>query len=302
MAGFVKAVREKVWLKILMAGPSGCGKSKSALRVAEGLAKKCNSSIAYIGTEGSRDLYYADDHDYDLLQLEPPFSVEKYTAAIDEAVKAGYQVCIIDSLSMEWKWLNEQHDKMPGNSFQNWGKLKPIHQNFMDKILQAPMHIICTARGKDEWVLEEQNNKKVPKKVGLGTQSDKDLAYNMTISFMIDQNTHVASADKDNTGLYQGVYEILTEKDGEKLWEWANTGKVPTAKPKPTINPVSEEDALIAIQNEIIQLCKDKGGTKNKELMSKLKEYTSNGNPKALKEVAKAKECLTAIKEVKGIE
>lgn len=297
---FVKAVRELVWLKILMAGPSGCGKSKSALRVAEGLAKKCNSGIAYIGTEGSRDLYYADDHDYDLLQLEPPFSIDKYASAIDEAVASGYKVCIIDSLSMEWKWLNEQHDKMPGNSFQNWGKLKPIHQAFMDKILQAPMHIICTARGKDEWVLEEQNNKKVPKKVGLGTQSDKDLAYNMTISFMIDQNTHIASADKDNTGLYQGVYEVLTEKDGEKLWEWANAGKAPAKKPKEVNIPTTDTDTLGTLHADIIAECTRLGGTKNATLMTKLKEYTTNGNPKQIKDVAKATELLEELKKMEA--
>jgi hypothetical protein len=36
----------------------------------------------------------------------------------------------------------------------------------MEKILQAPLHIIATVRGKDEYVLEEKNGKQVPKKVG----------------------------------------------------------------------------------------------------------------------------------------
>ena len=98
--------------KVLLSGASGSGKSYSALKMATGIAKKCNSGIAYIGTEGSRNKYYANEFDYDLLELEEPFECEKYMAAIDEAVKAGYKVLIIDSMTHEWKWLNDVHDKM----------------------------------------------------------------------------------------------------------------------------------------------------------------------------------------------
>lgn len=47
---FVKAVREKIFLKILLSSPSGGGKSYSALRLAKGIADKCDSRIAYVGT------------------------------------------------------------------------------------------------------------------------------------------------------------------------------------------------------------------------------------------------------------
>ena len=173
--GFQKAKREQVWLKVLLSGASGSGKSYSALKVATGIAKECGSGIAYIGTEGSRNKYYADEFDYDLLELEEPFECEKYIEAIDAAVEAGYKVLIIDSMTHEWKWLNDVHDKMPGNSFTNWGKLKPRHHKFMDKVLNSPIHIIATARGKDDWVLEDKNGKQVPKKVGMGQQQDKDI-------------------------------------------------------------------------------------------------------------------------------
>lgn len=119
---FQKAKREQVWLKVLLSGASGSGKSYSALKLATGVANKCDSRIAYLGTEGSRNKYYADEFEYDLLELDEPFEAEKYVEAIDAAVDAGYKVLIIDSLTHEWKWLNETHDKMPGNSFTNWGR------------------------------------------------------------------------------------------------------------------------------------------------------------------------------------
>ena len=168
--------------------------------------------LPIFGTEGSRNKYYANEFDYDLLELEEPFECEKYMNAIDEAVNAGYKVLIIDSMSHEWKWLNDVHDKMPGNSFTNWGKLKPRHHKFMDKILNSPIHVIATARGKDDWVLEDKNGKQIPKKVGMGQQQDKDISYEYTVSLMISQDTHVASADKDNTHLFDGRFEVLTRR------------------------------------------------------------------------------------------
>lgn len=186
------------------------------LKMATGIAKKCNSGIAYIGTEGSRNKYYANEFSYDLLELEEPFECEKYMEAIDAAVDAGYKVLIIDSMTHEWKWLNDIHDKMPGNSFTNWGKLKPRHHKFIDKVLNSPIHIIATARGKDDWVLEDKNGKQVPKKVGMGQQQDKDISYEYTVSLMIEQDTHVASSDKDNTHLF-GLKNIEIIKDACEL-------------------------------------------------------------------------------------
>lgn len=254
--GFQKAKREQIWLKVLLTSPSGGGKSYTALRLASGIAKKADSRIAYIGTEGSRDKFYSNEFDYDLLQLEDPFTDNSYIDAIEEAIDGGYKVLIIDSLSHEWKWLNDLHDKMPGNSFQNWGKLKPRHRKFMDTILNAPIHIIATARGKDEWVMEDKGGKQVPKKVGLGAQQDKDVTYEYTVSFMIEQDTHIASPDKDNTHLFEGRYEILTEKDGEKLYDWANDSDIPATVKKmpPKVDEDRNEEIKTIIQSKFTEL------------------------------------------------
>lgn len=293
---FKKATREQVWIKTLLTGPSGSGKSYSALRIASGIAKKCGSDIAYIGTEASRDKFYANEFEYDLLQLSEPFTIEKYIEAIDEAITAGYKVLIIDSLSHEWIYLNDVHDKMPGNSFTNWGKLKPRHNAFMEKILMSPIHIIGTARGKDTWTLEDKNGKQVPKKVGLGAQQDKDISYNYTVSFVLDQDTHIAHADKDNTHLFDGKYEVLTEKDGEALYEWANTGEAP--KPEPVSYETEVKLDLKSLQKEIIAKCVELGGQKNETLMATIKTFVANGNPNAIKDINVAKECLDAISKL----
>lgn len=308
---FVKAVREKVYLKVLLTGASGSGKSQSALELATGISKKCGSDIAYIGTEGDRDKLYAQvkskhgdyTFEYDLLQLDDPYTTDKFIAAIDEAIDANYKVIIIDGLSAEWKWLNDTHDKMPGNSFTNWGKLKPKHRQLIDKILTAPAHILCCARGKDEWLLEEKNGKQIPKKVGLGSQTDKDISYEMMLSLQIDQDTHVAHADKDNTGLWdENRYSVINAKDGVALYDWCERGELPTVKAPEIQKNVTSEDDLAVIKKEIISLCGELGGTKNTTLMETLKFYVPSGNPNAFRDIEKAKQCLAQLKTISPIE
>lgn len=309
---FVKAVREKVYIKTLLTGPSGAGKSRSALELAHGLVRKCGGSgIAYIGTEGDRDKLYAQmksshgDYrfEYDLLQLKDPFTTDKYISAINEAIDAGYKVIIIDGLSAEWKWLNDTHDKMPGNSFTNWNKLKPKHRALIDKILLAPAHIIACARGKDEWLLEEKNGKSVPKKVGMGSQTDKDISYEVMLSLQIEQDTHLAHADKDNTNLWPETrYSVITAKDGEALYDWCETGVVPQPKP-PVIQKAesSEADDLTALKAQIVERCKELGGTANTTLMSTLKEYVPSGNPNAIRSLDKAKELYERLSTLEKV-
>lgn len=303
MAGFKKAVRENVWLKIAISGTSGSGKTMSALRVTKGLSKMCQSDVAFISTEKSRSLYYADKFDYDILELEN-YSPEDYISAINEAVQGGYKIIIIDSLSHGWQWLNDTHSKMSGNSFQNWGRLKPRWQKLMKAILGSPVHMFVLSRAKTEWAMEDKNGKTTPTKVGLGVEGDKQQDFEYTVSFMLQQGTHIAAVDnggKDNTGLYDGQYNILTEEDGVKLYNWANSGSVPSKLSVDTMISAESgekepEDNLAAIKSEIIAMCNKLGGTSNTELMETLKSYIPSGNPNGFRSEEKATECLNAIK------
>lgn len=301
---FVKAIREKVWLKIQLGGTSGSGKTFSALRLATGISSRCGSPIAFISSEKSRTLYYADKFNYDVLELDD-YSPEDYIKAIDEAVSANYQIIIIDSTSHEWQWLNDVHSKMPGNSFQNWGKLKPRHSKLMQKILECPAHVITCARGKTEWSLEDKDGKKVPVKLGLGNEGDKQADFEYTVSFSIAQGSHIASIDnggKDNTGLFDGKYEVLTEKHGEILYDWANSSKIPASAPKHIPEPGEAEtpqvDELKEIKKQIISAATAAGGSKNEQVMSIVKEYASSGNPNAIQDIEKAKELLSRLQDM----
>lgn len=284
---FVKAKKEKIWTKILLGGSSGSGKTYSALRLATGLAKKCGSGIAAIDTEAGRIRYYANEFDFSDMQLTEPFTPEKYIEAINDAVDSGFKVLIIDSISHEWNYCVDIHDKMPGNSWTNWSKVTPRHDAFMEKILQAPIHIIATVRGKDEYVLEEKNGKQTPKKVGLGFKQRDGVEYNYTATFNIAQDTHIAEATKDNTHIFEGRYEVLTEKDGEALYDWANAG----------------EDFAFNIpkaQNDIISLATELGGSKDSEVKAATIDILKEANPKNCTNEALLKQSLKALNSLKA--
>ena len=284
---FVKAKKEKIWTKVLLGGSSGSGKTYSALRLATGLAKKCGSGIAAIDTEAGRIRYYANEFDFSDMQLTEPFTPEKYIEAINEAVGSGFKVLIIDSISHEWNYCVDIHDKMPGNSWTNWSKVTPRHDAFMEKILQAPIHIIATVRGKDEYVLEEKNGKQTPKKVGLGFKQRDGVEYNYTATFNIAQDTHIAEATKDNTHIFEGRYEVLTEKDGEALYDWANTG----------------EDFAFNIskaQQDIINLATELGGSKDPDVTKATIDILGEANPKNCTDEVLLKQSLAALNSLKA--
>ncbi len=270
-----KAKKEQLPIKILLGGSSGSGKTYTALRLATGIVKKAGGKIVLINTEGARGKLYANEFDYEIIDLDSPRSPERYIEAIKFAISEGATIIIVDSLSHEWTWLNELVNNMPGNSFQNWGKVKPRHQKMTDAIIEAPVHIIATGRGKDEYVMEDKNGKQTPKKVGVGVQQEKDTEYEYMVTFNLAQDTHIADVMKDNTHLFEGRYDVLTEKDGEALYEWANSGDAPNI----------ENIKIEKLQQDIIDLAKTLGGSKNPEVVSATKGVLGVANPMSCEDI-----------------
>ena len=217
------AQRKRAKIKMGLQGPSGSGKSFSALQIAKGISVNWDS-VAVIDTENGSSELYSHLGPYQVLQLSPPFSPERYIEAINTCEKAGMEVVIIDSITHEWENLLEYHASMQGNSFTNWSKITPRHNAFVQKILQSPVHIICTMRTKQDYILNEKNGKMVPEKVGLKSVQRDGFDYELTIMFDLDiKNNAVAS--KDRTGLFFGKPECkLSQKTGELIRNWCNAG------------------------------------------------------------------------------
>lgn len=237
---FNKAQRQQTYMKIALVGVSGCGKTYSALLLAQGLGGK----IAMIDTENGSGSLYSDICDYDICIIEPPFTVDKYINAIDEAEKAGYGVLIIDSLSHAWAaegGLLDQVDKKAamsksGNSYTAWRDVTPQHNKLVSSILQSKLDVIVTMRAKTAYEIEtNEKGKKVPVKRGLAPIQRDGLEYEFTIVFDIDKEKHYAEAGKDRTNIFDGLIEAISVKTGQKIRNWVNGGAaaIPAKAPDP---------------------------------------------------------------------
>lgn len=232
-----KAEKAKSKLRIGMSGPSGSGKTYSALLLASGMTSF--DKICVIDTEnGSADLY-SNLGTYNVLQLEAPYSPERYIEAIDTAVNAGMEVIIIDSATHEWDGkggcleINEllAQTKFRGNTWSAWSQTTPRHQKFLDKILNSNCHFIITTRSKTETIQTE--DKKV-KKVGMKEIQRDGFEYELTLNFSIDRDKHYATASKDRTGMFIDVDPfVISKQTGEMLIRWAENGVERVASPKP---------------------------------------------------------------------
>lgn len=286
-----KAEKRQLALKILCAGSSGSGKTYSALRLATGITNKTGGEIFLINTEGDRGEMYANKFKYNILDLPEPRSPEKYMEAIQACIDAGASVIIIDSLSHEWNYLNEQVNNMQGNSFNNWARQKPRHRKLVDFIVESKVHIIATGRGKDEYVMEtNEKNKTSIKKVGVGVQQEKDTEYEYMVTFNIAQDTHVATVMKDNTGLFDNKFDVLNEKDGEALYDWANSGNEPVKAP---------EYDLPKLREDIIARAKELGGSKNPSVTESCERLIGTLNPNKSED---GKALTQLLDELKAIE
>ena len=231
--GFRRAERRKAKLRLGLLGPSGSGKTYSALLVAKGLGGK----VALIDTENGSGELYAGLIDYDVCQLEPPYTVQKYLAAIEAAEQAGYDVVIIDSLSHAWSGqggILEQVDarKGRGNDFAAWRDVTPWHNKLIDAMLQSRCHIVATMRSKTAYEMEKDERGKVkPVKVGLAPVQREGMDYEFTVVLELDQQRHMAQASKDRTSLFDGQIFLVTEGTGTTLRAWLEEG---TDAPAPT--------------------------------------------------------------------
>ena len=228
-----RAQKKKQKLKIALAGISGSGKTYSALTLAFSMCKK----VCVIDTEcGSASLYSDHFPEYDVLELNAPYSPQRYVEAINMAEAAGYECIIVDSLSHEWSGSGGCLDmvnavsKAGGNSYTAWGKVTPHHDALISRMISAQTHIIVTMRTKTAYeITTNDKGKQAPVKVGTAPTQRDGVEYEFTIVFDIDQN-HNFTCSKDRTSMFNNVDipHPLNADVGKKILAWLESGVEPT--------------------------------------------------------------------------
>jgi len=303
-----EAKRELIWTKIALMAPSGGGKTYSALRMATGMLEELkknkqagNGKILMGNTEHARGRYYANEFKYDIADVEAPYNPEMFVELIEYAVSEGYPILLLDSTSPEWEGKGGclELQQQAGGTYQAWAKVTPRHDKFIASIADSPIHIIATMRGKDQYEMEKSDNKTTVKKLGVGAKQREGFEYEFTSTFLIDQKTSLATPQKDNTHLFEHEGDqLLTEKHGIKLIQWASSGEGFTPSLRNVTVKTPEED-LKDLKKQVVEVCKTLGGSKNEELMAIVKEYEPSGNTNKISDPAKLSELLDKVKDMK---
>ena len=229
-----KAVRKGAHIVVALSGESGSGKTYSAIRLARGLVGP-EGKIGVIDTEQKRASLYADIYGgFDVIDLDPPYSPERYKEAIKTFKEAGYNAVIIDSMSHEWEsdggviWMADNQFTSSGKKRTDMGKWavpKAEHKSLMTYILNSGMHIILCYRvkfplkeviqnGRTEYIRDEK-----PVIV-----CEPNVEYDITVKLFLDKDTKYPTIQKCPEGI-EYLFEndkFITEKSGEGVIKWLN--------------------------------------------------------------------------------
>ena len=240
-----RAKRQKLRGAIALIGPSGSGKTLGALLLAYGMMKEKYpdaddydvwGKIGLIDSEHERALAYAGMvkagvkiGEFWHVGLKAPYSVKNYTEKFNELKAEGVEVVVVDSTSHAWEGeggvLDYQQDL--GGRFQDWNTANkkafaPLVKLFTGET--HDLHVINTIRAKQEYAMQPDDLGKM-QVVKLGTKPVQrdSFEYEFQVVFNVDMS-HKASVSKDNSGLFEGMYEPLHLQHGKALYEWLEAG------------------------------------------------------------------------------
>jgi ABC-type oligopeptide transport system ATPase subunit len=289
MNAFTDGVRDDTSLIIGVAGASGSGKTVTALLLAQGLAGD-DGDVAFIDTEGGRARHYfptpSDKRTKEELRKEflfrvkymdmkPPFTPRAIWGAIEEAIKIGAKVVVVDSTSDEWEGVGGLHDmhiaemarlakksydslqdwELHKYNFPAWAVPKSEHKtHLMKNLRQVRAHVIFCFRAREVTKpieVEDNNGRKrmTVQNVGWQPICEQNMLYDMTISFMVTPDAKgvplmqgdefYGKLNSPYSQFFQPGKQVSMET-GKRLRAWAR-GESTNTQSRPAATPRQEE-------------------------------------------------------------
>ena len=247
-----QATRTGVVPLIGLYSESGCGKTYGALLLSRGIAGP-DGQIVMIDTETGRGSLYADviPGGYQVLDLEPPFSPQRYREAITAAVATKPAALIIDSMSHEWEGAggvldmageNEEKSGKPG--LHCWKVPKLEHGRLMLDLLRCPVPVVVCVRAKHK--SKQQKNPKTGK-----TEIVKDdyTSPIQSAEFIFEMTAHAELLQDHTVRVTKCSHPDLRKcfpadgkgmiefSHGEAVAEWCGGGNAAPTKTEPAKPP-----------------------------------------------------------------
>lgn len=254
-----KATRTGVKPMIAMYAESGCGKTMSALLLARGMAG-LEGKIILADSESGRGSLYADviPGGYETFDLMPPFSPQRYIAAIDAMENAGAAVGILDSGSHEWEGIggvlemagdNEDRTGKPG--LHNWKAPKLEHAKFVQRLLRSKMPIIVCLRAKHKsrQVKNDRGKTEIVKDDFASPIQAEDFIFEATahLEIMPDHTIRLTKCSHPDLGkcFPEDFKAPISIRHGELVSQWASAGGKTVE-----VTPADEPDDLLMVIRE----------------------------------------------------
>lgn len=186
------ATRAGAHLLIQLYGPPRSGKTMTALKVARGLVGP-SGKIGMLDTESGRARLYSDKvpGGFVVGELTPPYTPRRYLEAIEEFMRYGVDILVIDSFSHCWEGTGgvlEMADEAERNGKKGllkWLEPKRDYKRLVNFLLSTRLHIILCSRAKqpiEERVIEiDGQPRKTLVTLPWEPIQDKRLKYEMTV-------------------------------------------------------------------------------------------------------------------------
>ncbi len=272
---FKKAVKFDAKLRMALCGPAGSGKTYTLLS----LATELGEPIAYVDTEHGSASKYADLFAFDVIEPDS-YDPRELIKTIADAVAGGYKVLCVDSLSHYWmgkggelEMVDNAAKRTQGNSFAAWKNVTPVHNQLIDTIISAPIHILVSLRTKTEWVLEQNDKgKTVPRKVGMAPVMRDGIEFEFDVCGDMDQENCLTVTKSRCPDVSGAVIQRPGKELAATLKKWLSGAEkpAPATASTPTGQPEKGDTAATALAyfdtlsaNEAVPVCIDEKQQKN---------------------------------------
>lgn len=225
----IEAVREAVPSLTALWGFSDSGKTYSALRYARGLVGP-KGKIVVIDTENKRAKFYSGMFGgFGHIDLQPPFTPHRYTAAVEAAIQAGADAIIVDSASHVWQGeggVLEQADATNATGLRKWQAPKTAYVRMVNRMLRSPVHMIFCLRAKEHYVQKGAGKQAEVVHMGQIPIFGAGFIYEMTVAIRMESGSRqpltVKAPDPIASVIQAG--EFITEEQGAKVAAWLAGG------------------------------------------------------------------------------
>ena len=229
-----KAVRQNCKVKMALSGPSGSGKTYTALALGTRLSgskatllfdSENDSSVKYAPTPDGKQAGF----DFDHVPLKGDYHPKRIVQAIEHGVANGYGCLIFDSLTPFWNstngfleqldnWLKRNNSK---DSHGAWKHITPMYRAVVEKIVQAPIHIICTLRAKQDY--SKENGKVV--KLGMAPEMRDGFEYEVDMHALLNTENELHFTKTRCSMVKDRVFQKPGQDLANILLDWANAGE-----------------------------------------------------------------------------